>query len=590
MDTAIVTGASSALGLAISRKLIDIGFRVHGLGGDYTNCSLKNSAFIPTPCDLSDPNQLMQRVAAILEREDDVCLLVNNAKYAPPEEFAATSPAEIDRALRINLLAPLLLGRCLIESLRRSRGLVVNIAAATSLTARGGVIGAATTGGLRWAGEALFNEFREFGVRVTTIAPEPNRWRPEDCAPPRPGMPVMSQIDPAVVADAVAELVHNRHGNLVTELVLRPQRITEPKIDAVRRLPFPDPLPIPYTVPRAWIEAEELRDPEFPEETPAIIVNRKERRPKQQGPVVASARSFESDSFTDQPLEDERDYDEREDDQPDIDEDVVEPVPRSARLSALSTGRSEAAPPVSTDRDPAVSAEPGRRKKRRRRGRGKGGNPDGLRQPQGQAGSGQPQGPNPNAKPSQTPSQSQSGPRPAVHSKSPLSAQPSAQQQPQPSSGAQSGARPSAADTAAPAQRPVHQGMATPVSDSPVFPKKKSVRRGKRKPDDRQPTHMEAKPNAAPSGAPAGQAAPLAAPAQPQSPAPVAAVAGTPQPAADKPAAAKRPRSKPATAKPVASAPATGATPTGQSPADSPAGPARRPRGRSRSGPPKDGT
>ena len=35
MEIAIVTGAASGVGLAVARKLVDLGYRVYGLGGNY---------------------------------------------------------------------------------------------------------------------------------------------------------------------------------------------------------------------------------------------------------------------------------------------------------------------------------------------------------------------------------------------------------------------------------------------------------------------------------------------------------------------------------------------------------------------------
>ena len=43
MDVAIVTGASTGLGAAISRKLLELGFRVYGLGGNYTQMPFNNA-------------------------------------------------------------------------------------------------------------------------------------------------------------------------------------------------------------------------------------------------------------------------------------------------------------------------------------------------------------------------------------------------------------------------------------------------------------------------------------------------------------------------------------------------------------------
>lgn len=259
MDIALVTGASSSLGIAISQRLISIGFRVYGLGGDYRNCPLRNSDFRPIPCDLSDGAQVMQEVVRILQKESGICLVVNNAKYFPVESIAEVSPKDLDRALRINLLTPLLIARCALPGLQKLQGFIINLGVAPHELSRGGVIGAATSGGLRAAHEAMFNEVRDYGVKVSMISPEPNRWSPSERnkAAEQKGE---ARLDPDAVASAVADLVLNKSKNLITEVVIRPRRWIDAQLPPVIDLPFPEPKPIPYTVPREVIEAEEQFD------------------------------------------------------------------------------------------------------------------------------------------------------------------------------------------------------------------------------------------------------------------------------------------------------------------------------------------
>lgn len=282
MDIAVVTGASSGLGLAISRRLLDLGFRVYGLGGNYSDATVANVDFRPVACDLGDPGHVEARIKEILEKEGAVTVLVNNAKYYPPEDFAQGAPAEFARSLNVNLLCPLVLVRWCLSGLQRVRGCVINISSATPETARGGPAGACAAGGLRWMQESLFQQLRDDGIAVSTIFPEPNRWRPEDAPPPHGDRP-QSAIDPQAVAEAVVGIIQNGRSNVITEVVIRPERIAERKIPAVRELPYPKPKPIPYTVPREQIEAEERVDREEEERELGIGQGskKKKRRPRE---------------------------------------------------------------------------------------------------------------------------------------------------------------------------------------------------------------------------------------------------------------------------------------------------------------------
>lgn len=261
MDIAIVTGASSALGEAVSRRLIELGFRVYGLGGDYSRCSLQNVSFKPLACDLADPEAVEKTARSILEKERGVYVLVNNAKFFGGHSFTEMENRELEQVLRINLLCPLVLLRTLAPSLRELQGYVIQLGASLAQTSSGGPAGAAASGGLKWMGERLFEELRDEGVKVCHLSPEPNRGH-GGRGRVLPGARAEASIDPEAVAQAVEQLLQSRFGNTITELVLRPLRTRESEQEPVRRLPNPEPQPVPYTVPREMIEAEEQLEEE----------------------------------------------------------------------------------------------------------------------------------------------------------------------------------------------------------------------------------------------------------------------------------------------------------------------------------------
>jgi NAD(P)-dependent dehydrogenase (short-subunit alcohol dehydrogenase family) len=253
MDIAIVTGAGSGLGLAITRKLIELGLRVYGLGGQYDESRFDHEYFVPMPCNMGDMDEVRDKVAEIIKREgDNIFVLVNNAKLYHHKSLAEISDAELEAVLKVNLLCPVIITRMALPSLTRLGGFVINIVANTAENSRGGAMGAATAGGLRWMGEALFEQLREDGVKVCNVFPQTNKWRPDGTAPAqqRP----QSAIDTDAVAEAVGSIVLNRFNNVITDLVIRPQRLAEKPVPAPFNVPYPKPQPLPKTAPR---EAEE---------------------------------------------------------------------------------------------------------------------------------------------------------------------------------------------------------------------------------------------------------------------------------------------------------------------------------------------
>lgn len=293
MDIAIVTGASSSLGLAISRRLIQLGFRVYGLGGDYTDCSLQNVNFRPMTCNLADPEAVESSARRILEKEKGVYVLINNAKFFGTRSFWEMTSEEMTRVLHINLLCPLVLARLFGESLCQLQGFVIQLGALNVESSRGGPAGAAASGGLKWMSELLFQDLRDKGVKVCQLSPEPNRGRdPRTLGRPRGKLE--ASIDAEAVALAVEQILQNPYGNVVTELVLRPLRTVETDREPVIQLPYPDPKPVPYTVPRELIEAEEQLEEEALDDEEQAEQRKKRKRRRGRRKEDAAAEDAEA--------------------------------------------------------------------------------------------------------------------------------------------------------------------------------------------------------------------------------------------------------------------------------------------------------
>lgn len=225
MDIALVTGASSGIGLAIAARLVEMGYDVYGYARDHGKSAFRHARFTAVECDVTDTPVLLERTEALLRETGGLRILVNNAGVGFFGPHAAMAPERIERMVRTNLIAPMVLTRATLRHLAQSSGYVVNIASTAALSPGSyGAAYGATKAGLHQFGQALFSEVRKSGVRVVTLYPDMTRTLFYDHADFEPGEDPGTHITPECVADAVAQAVDQREGTVITQIVLRPQR------------------------------------------------------------------------------------------------------------------------------------------------------------------------------------------------------------------------------------------------------------------------------------------------------------------------------------------------------------------------------
>lgn len=211
--TALVTGASRGIGLAIARALASDGARVAMLarGEQALRAAAADigSLAIPLSCDVTDA-AAVERVAGSVRDEfggaPDV--IVNNAGLFELARVEDTRADAFVRALDVNLLAPFLVARSFLGAMRaRGSGHIVNIGSSADHTAlpENGAY-AASKWGLRALHQVLLAELRGTGVRVTLVSPGPTDTPLWDAITTegRPGFTPRSRM---LSADAVADAV-----------------------------------------------------------------------------------------------------------------------------------------------------------------------------------------------------------------------------------------------------------------------------------------------------------------------------------------------------------------------------------------------
>ncbi|MGH8792893.1 MAG: SDR family oxidoreductase [Stackebrandtia sp.] len=165
--TIMVTGANRGIGRQLAERLVERGWDVLALGRDRE--ALSQLGCRTVVADLERPEELAEALPR-LERLD---ALVHNAGVAELGAVAELSIGSWQRQLTVNLVAAAELTRLLLPALRAARGhvLFVNSGAGWSPASReiGGY--AASKHGLKALADALRDEERGNGVRVTSFYP-----------------------------------------------------------------------------------------------------------------------------------------------------------------------------------------------------------------------------------------------------------------------------------------------------------------------------------------------------------------------------------------------------------------------------------
>ena len=211
--SAVVSGASRGIGLAVARALSDEGARVTMLARGTEELEARAAELgkgaHAVSCDVANAGAVERAASVIRERYRGAPdIIVNNAGLFRLAPAADMSPADFAAVLEVNLVAPFRLVRAFLPEMReRGRGHIVaigSIADHTVFPENGGY--AASKHGLRALHEVMRMELRGSGVRVTIVSPGPVDTALWDPIGPddRPGFtPRAQMLPPEGVAAAV---------------------------------------------------------------------------------------------------------------------------------------------------------------------------------------------------------------------------------------------------------------------------------------------------------------------------------------------------------------------------------------------------
>ena len=211
--TAVVTGASKGIGLAIARALAADGFRVAMLARSADALAARareiGERAVPISCDVTDDRALDAATARVAEAfGGPPGVLVNNAGFFSLATVDATSIEDFRAALEVNLVAPFRFVRAFLAPMcERGSGHVVSIGSISDRVAfPENAAYSSSKFGQRGLHEVLRAELKGSGVRATLISPAAVDTPLWDAVDPdsRPGFtPRHAMLRPDAVAAAV---------------------------------------------------------------------------------------------------------------------------------------------------------------------------------------------------------------------------------------------------------------------------------------------------------------------------------------------------------------------------------------------------
>ncbi|HET7515234.1 MAG TPA: SDR family oxidoreductase [Gaiella sp.] len=199
MPSALVTGGSSGIGLAIARMLRDEGYglTVAARNAERLEQASAELGATAVPVDVRDEQECGRLVAAHVEAHGGLDVLVNSAGVGIAGRIGDTSTKHFDLQQSVNLRSAFLVTREALPALRESRGYVVNLASIAGTIPTPGLASyGAEKAALIALTRSLVREERESGVRATALCPgfvdtPMTTWtglegsemiQPEDCA------------------------------------------------------------------------------------------------------------------------------------------------------------------------------------------------------------------------------------------------------------------------------------------------------------------------------------------------------------------------------------------------------------------------
>ena len=223
----IVTGASRGIGKGIAGVLGREGFTLgllarsrEGLAAVADAVNEQGGTAFSRPCDIRDGDATGDAVRGLAEQMNGLDALINNAGLVLRKDICEITLEEWHTLFETNVHGLFYATRAAIPLMRpRAFGHIINVSSiAGKVPLPGGSAYAASKFAVAGFSQSLFQELRDYGIKVTTVFPgsvasERHEGEDQDW-----------KVTPEEVGKACLDILRTRPGNCVSEVEIRPLR------------------------------------------------------------------------------------------------------------------------------------------------------------------------------------------------------------------------------------------------------------------------------------------------------------------------------------------------------------------------------